>query len=47
MKRIIVWVDSAEQDAHQVRERLKEYLFPMDAKVTVFEAYEVMETENE
>jgi hypothetical protein len=47
MKRTIVWIDSAEQDAHQVRERLKEYLIRMGVKVTIFEACEVMESENE
>jgi hypothetical protein len=47
MKRTIVWIDSAEQDAHQVRETLKEYLVRMHVKATIFEACEIMESENE
>lgn len=47
MKRTIVWIDSTEQDAHQIRERLKDYLFRIGVKATIFEACEVMEPENE
>jgi hypothetical protein len=47
MKRTIVWIDSAEQDVHKVREHLKEYFLQMDVEATIFEACEVMESENE
>jgi hypothetical protein len=47
MKRTIVWIDSADRDAHKVRERLKEYLQRSGVRATMFEACEVMETETE
>jgi hypothetical protein len=47
MKRTIVWIDSADKDAHKVQEKLKEYLHKSGVRYTLFEACEVMETENE
>jgi hypothetical protein len=47
MKRTIVWIDSPEKDAPQVRERLKRYLLHTGVKATIFEACEVMESEAE
>ena len=47
MKRLIVWIDSADKDTHQIRDLLKEYLAKAGVRYTIFEAYEVMESETE
>ena len=48
MKRIIVWIDCADKDAAQVRERLKEYLAKTSGlRVTIFETCEVMESKTD
>jgi hypothetical protein len=47
LKRIIVWVDSSDSDANYVEKRLREYLAKAGVRYTMFEACEVMETENE
>jgi hypothetical protein len=45
VKRIIVWVDSSDENAPQVREQLKEYLPKVSgSKVTIFKTREVMES---
>jgi len=46
MKRTIVWIDDADQDSAQERVRLKKYLAKAGLKFTLFEAIEVMESEN-
>jgi len=47
LKRIIVWIDSADYDAPQVEKRLKEYLSKAGIRYTMFEACEIMDSENE
>ncbi|MGD6805683.1 MAG: hypothetical protein ACQCN4_01835 [Candidatus Bathyarchaeia archaeon] len=47
MKRTIVWIDSPDNSAYQVREYLKEFLSKSGVKATIFEACEIMESENE
>lgn len=46
MKRTIVWIDDPDKDSDQERVRLKEYLAKAGLKFTIFEAIEVMESEN-
>ena len=46
MKRTIVWIDDADKDSAQVRKQLTEYLAKAGLKYTIFEALEVMESEN-
>jgi hypothetical protein len=47
MKRTIVWIDSADEETHKVRERLKEYLTKAGLRYTLFDVCEVMEKETE
>ena len=47
MKRIIVWVDSSDSDAAYVEKRLREYLEKAGVRYTMFEATEVMETDDQ
>ncbi len=47
MKRIIVWVDSSDSDAAYVEKRLREYLAKAGVRYTMFEATEVMETDDQ
>lgn len=47
MKRIIVWVDSSDSDAKYVEKRLQEYLAKAGVRYTMFEATEVMETDDQ
>jgi hypothetical protein len=47
LKRVIVWVDSSDSDAKYVEKRLREYLAKAGVRYTMFEAVEVMESENE
>ncbi|MCW4029819.1 MAG: hypothetical protein NWE92_09275 [Candidatus Bathyarchaeota archaeon] len=47
MKRIIVWVDSADNEASRVRGVIKNYLTQSGIEHTIFETCEVIESENE
>jgi hypothetical protein len=47
LKRIIVWVDSSDSDASYVEKRLREYLSKAGVRYTMFEANEVMETDDQ
>jgi hypothetical protein len=46
MKRTIVWIDDSDKDSAKARVRLKKYLADAGLKFTLFEAIEVMESEN-
>jgi hypothetical protein len=47
MKRIVVWVDSADKDINQVEKQIKDYLNKTGVKHTIFDASEIIECENE
>jgi flavodoxin len=47
MKRIMIWVDSPEKDAREVAKQLKECVAKAGVRITVFEAIEIMDSENE
>jgi len=47
LKRIIVWVDSSDSDAKYVEKRLREYLSKAGVRYTMFEANEIMETDDQ
>lgn len=47
MKRIIVWIDSADKDEIKVRELLKECLAKAGVRYTLFEACEIMESKTD
>ena len=47
MKRIIVWVDSSDSDSKYVEKRLREYLSKAGVRYTMFEANEIMETDDQ
>jgi hypothetical protein len=47
MKRIIVWVDSADEDTVQVRQRITNYLSKAGLRYTIFDTCELIETEIE
>jgi hypothetical protein len=42
MKRIIVWVDSADKDTDQTREKIKDYLSKAGLKYTIFDICELI-----
>lgn len=46
MRRTIIWVDTADSDAHHTRQLIKEYLTKAGIKHSIFEASEIMESEN-
>ena len=46
MKRIIVWVDSKNDDVEQVRKRLKKFLNSMGVRHTIVEVCELIEPED-
>jgi hypothetical protein len=47
VNRIIVWIDSADEDVTRVRKRLKDYLAKAGLSYTIFENCEIMESEIE
>jgi hypothetical protein len=47
MKRIIVWVDSDDNETARVRSAIKNYLVQSGIEHTIFETCEVIESENE
>jgi len=46
MKRIIVWVDSKNDNIEQARERLKEFLSSVGLRYTIVETCELIEPED-